>query len=345
MVILRSSPVILIASATRLLLVANNDPAVATKVASSGGITGTLLGTLIPLLPPYLPLIVVGLIIVRRPFLAAVAAGAMILVSPAQITWDWWLHGAHGVVPWWQSIQLQGWHKLVADIAMYLRNQEWPIWVACVAGLCAAASAPNGLRRVEDEKLMERVEEQLKRVLDGWAEEIRSGERDFFKVKIGRKKFFLPKESLSEDDFYVQWRRPLLEKAQQQRRNKPLWRVLWSIALGAIAVPLVGLVMQFYTIPIIAVNPGILARSMWLPSEVITVKEQPQPTVGYVLSTSDGWFVVLTERNRAIEYIPADKVTARSVCAADENHMPSGRPLVRLYGASNTVSPQCPSTP
>jgi len=75
------------------------------------------------------------------------------------------------------------------------------------------------------------------------------------------------------------------------------------------------------------------------------VNGQSQPTVGYVLSTSDKWFVVLTERDRTIDYIKADDVTKRRVCAVDSRHVSSGRPLVVLTGASNKSSSLCPNVP
>lgn len=78
------SPVaILIASATRLLIVANYDTTTATSIAAAGGLAGTLLGTVVPLFPAFLPYVVVGLVALRRPGLAVLAGLAAAVVSPA----------------------------------------------------------------------------------------------------------------------------------------------------------------------------------------------------------------------------------------------------------------------
>ena len=74
MIALALSPlVILIASGTRLLVMANYDTTTATTVAASGGLGETLLGTIVPLLPPFLPAVCVILAIFREWFLLAFA--------------------------------------------------------------------------------------------------------------------------------------------------------------------------------------------------------------------------------------------------------------------------------
>ncbi|MFD2471399.1 hypothetical protein [Amycolatopsis silviterrae] len=82
--LLLSPSVLAVAVATRLLLMANLDPMVAMKIATTGGLVGTLVGTIVPLLPPFLPLFVVWLAIARRYFLAFMAAMSTTLVSPAK---------------------------------------------------------------------------------------------------------------------------------------------------------------------------------------------------------------------------------------------------------------------
>lgn len=87
MIALALSPlVILIASGTRLLVMANYDTTTATTVAASGGLGETLLGTIVPLLPPFLPAVCVILAIFRQWFLLAFAGLSTAIVSPAYAT-------------------------------------------------------------------------------------------------------------------------------------------------------------------------------------------------------------------------------------------------------------------
>jgi hypothetical protein len=346
MAILRSSPVILIASATRLLLVANYDPVVATKIASSGGVTGTLLGTLIPLLPVYLPIIVVMLIVTRRFLLALAATGSMVLVSPARTSLDAWIDGMrnrwHTLKPW-----LSGAHKLSQDeistaithVIFRLVSDQWPLWIGGTACIFAFASAPKKLHWRNQDEMREMVKKKIEDFKEGWTDKLKvSGYRV---TERDRSEW----RDRSEE---VEWRKPLLDRERRKRLITPIWRALYGIALATIAVPLVGLVMQFYVIPVSGVDPGRIARSVWLPTENITVKTtggQTKATVGYVLATNDKWFVVLTEKHRTIEYIQADSVTARNVCSVDSPLKGKGSPLVELAGVADAPSPPCPNAP
>ena len=90
--LLLSPVVLLVASATRLLIVCDYDAQAAATVAATGGLTGTLLGTTIPLLPALLPALVLFLLVARRWVLASVMAAMTAVISPAYSTfgdaWD-----------------------------------------------------------------------------------------------------------------------------------------------------------------------------------------------------------------------------------------------------------------
>jgi hypothetical protein len=131
--------VVIVASAVRLLLVANGNPVVATKIASTGGVVGTLLGTLIPLLPAFLPLIVVGLLVALRWHLAALAIGAMVLVSPAITTWtqgwcDLWDRLAPAAKAWGHELR----HRATFGAGLehpflVLVHHPWTLWLGGAA--------------------------------------------------------------------------------------------------------------------------------------------------------------------------------------------------------------------
>lgn len=76
---------LLLISATRLLMVADDRPTTAVAIASSGGYVNTLLGTLIPILPIFIPYIALILLFFRRFILSAIAFLAAAFISPAQV--------------------------------------------------------------------------------------------------------------------------------------------------------------------------------------------------------------------------------------------------------------------
>jgi hypothetical protein len=76
-------------------------------------------------------------------------------------------------------------------------------------------------------------------------------------------------------------------------------------------------------------------RQPWLPAEIISLASG-QNIVGYVLSKSDGWFIVLQESNRNIYYFPAGRVTKQEVCQLEP--MNNERPIIDLFNAPTTTS-------
>src|SRR5262249_18312678 len=53
---------------------------------------------------------------------------------------------------------------------------------------------------------------------------------------------------------------------------------------------------------------------MWLPHERLTLKDQADPVIGYVVNDNGGWFTVLRSGTRKISRIPSDDVVGRLVC-------------------------------
>lgn len=79
-------------------------------------------------------------------------------------------------------------------------------------------------------------------------------------------------------------------------------------------------------------------RQPWLPAEVLTLKSGTTRT-GYVLTTKDGWFSVMNEKSRQVEFIAASEVVGRRVCSL--NPGTSIRPFIPLDGASANHAPRC----
>ncbi|WP_329072567.1 hypothetical protein [Amycolatopsis sp. NBC_01480] len=328
--LLLSPSVVAIAVATRLLLIANLDPTVAMKIATTGGLVGTLVGTVVPLLPPFLPLFVVWLVIARRYFLAVMAAVSTILVSSAKVTWR------------------EGWQHILDQGPAFLPVQyTYPgLWVVALLSLIAAwAATPKPLRWPSIDALEKDIEEKVRKI-DNEATKIDLLQEGFNHV-TGRREFTsvdLPymKATPQQRREWIALERDVLRLDEKDKRRRNVkWRVLYAMAVAAFSVPLVGVVAEFYVIPATGSDPAFILRRPWVPPEIVTTKAG-RPIVGYVLSTADKWFTVLVEKDRTVSYIAADNVIGRSVCTLDPGVSASAGPLVRLRGVTGPNSKPCP---
>jgi hypothetical protein len=192
------------------------------------------------------------------------------------------------------------------------------------------------------------VQKQVKELEETESEVVLVTEDDHQPSKVREHTIQLPASYDSEkQNLLRRWRiakRAELRESEQAKRRQRQWqRVAYSVLLGLIAIPVARAVMQFYDIPFTNIDPGPLVRRMWLPAEKLTVAAPGQPTVtvGYVLSTSDKWFVIITEPARTIEYVKSDSVLHRDVCAVDQYDESPQPPLVRLQGAQVNHSQPC----
>lgn len=124
-----------------------------------------------------------------------------------------------------------------------------------------------------------------------------------------------------------------------------MWRWFIGRGLSSIAIILacaysVILVDTIYRIPFAGGLVSDALRRPWLPAEEVQVSSSGDPLVGYVLSTSDGWHVLLQEKTRQITYIKSADVIARTVCRIEQ----PGRfhaPLIKLQGVDPTRTLTC----
>lgn len=107
-----------------------------------------------------------------------------------------------------------------------------------------------------------------------------------------------------------------------------------------VSLALIPSVMQLY--PLHKNSFGVeQLRQPWLPAETITFTSH-QEIIGYVLSSSSDWLVVLMENNRKIVYYHASEVTSQQVCQIE--HTGPMKPLVTLIPTAtirNAMVPQC----
>lgn len=117
--------------------------------------------------------------------------------------------------------------------------------------------------------------------------------------------------------------------------------VAFGLACGVICVFGLLFMHSVYRVPFDANYASQIARRPWLPAEEVVV-ESGDRYVGYVISTTDGWFLLVNESNRALEYLPAESVVDRRVCTPESYDLEYRAPLVALPGAGAPSGRVCP---
>ncbi|MBW0103661.1 hypothetical protein [Pseudonocardia sp. KRD291] len=120
------------------------------------------------------------------------------------------------------------------------------------------------------------------------------------------------------------------------------WQFVRRLTVVIAVVPIVASGMLFvdavYRVPFDVNYLSRVARTPWTPAEIVTTRTG-QIGVVYVMSISNGWFVVMRNFDRSIEYVKADQVTARRVCAVYDETEPL--PLIIPRGARQHTAPPC----
>lgn len=115
-----------------------------------------------------------------------------------------------------------------------------------------------------------------------------------------------------------------------------------AIFLAVLASSLIlPYVWNIYPIPRTIGYYSALISQPWLPAERITVGSDAL-VIGYTLSASDTWVIILDARTRTIRYVPAADVTGRLVCQLNSEHLIASNPSP-LVPLSTVRTPQLPS--
>jgi hypothetical protein len=116
------------------------------------------------------------------------------------------------------------------------------------------------------------------------------------------------------------------------------------IALGVVygVICTAGLLFTqaVYNVPFDIDSMSQVLRRPWLPAEEITTNDGAVH-VGYVISTSDGWFLILNEQDRSLDYVVAGSVTARKTCTPQEYRTEYRPPLIELRGGRQPNNRPC----
>lgn len=116
--------------------------------------------------------------------------------------------------------------------------------------------------------------------------------------------------------------------------------VLFGLACGVICTFGLLFMLAVYRVPFNVDYASQIARRPWLPAEEIQTKSDEE-RVGYVISTADGWFLLMNESERSLEYIPADEVVSRVVCTPRSYSVEYRSPLIDIRGSGKPAGEIC----
>jgi hypothetical protein len=107
-------------------------------------------------------------------------------------------------------------------------------------------------------------------------------------------------------------------------------RLFKGVLVALLIAPLPLFVQKVYQVPFDPAIASEVARRPWLPVEEIALKTHGS-RLGYTLATKDGWYLILNEGDRTVEYFPATEVVGRRVCSLSEQEdqlpaVPIGEP-------------------
>jgi hypothetical protein len=297
---------LLFVTGTRLLVISNYDTTTATTVASAMGAVSTFLGTIIPLLPSFLPLLILVFLVARKFIPAIFVAVATAFVSPKYASPSEARHEA------W--IRLEAVKRLADEYADYLigHRNEWS----------KVPRLPYQAWQHRDQGLAT-LNQLWTYLLHDWRWQSLSYAG--LALLLARRS---GKEWATKQDF--------------ARSFVGSYRTtLHPIVMALVCFLSINALEPMYRVPHDWRTVGYIAHQPWIPAEVVTLKSGP-PHAGYVLSTKDGWLVLLKEPERTIEYIPADTVRAREVCTAFSLQDGKTLPLIEIHGVSHAAVGQCP---
>ncbi len=323
---------LLLISAARLIIVSDYNTTTAVTVASSGGFINTLLGSVIPLVPLFIPYLALLLLLFRRYLLSLLTFVFAAYITPSPIS----LADALGLAraDWQQLVgQVSAFRMLAAMlvllvlVVLWAYNRSLPEAVSAVGAAVLAVALllaepsgaqPGPVRQAgaHEQRLVAQVSAGLHGPYGVSAGRIIIIVIVFLVIAACFGLYRAPEETRSLLAAYA---------------GRLPW--LLNISVAAVAtVAFLPYVYNIYPIPHRSSYYATVAHTMWLPTEKLTL-ESGRIEYGYVLTSSDGWFTVLTAPGRTIAYIPAEDVAGRSVCQPESERQPQPYPplVTTLY--------------
>jgi hypothetical protein len=115
---------------------------------------------------------------------------------------------------------------------------------------------------------------------------------------------------------------------------------VYSVCVAAACGFFVLYVQNAYQVSFDKKGISEIVRRPWLPAEEIKLSSG-NTLVGYTLSSSVGWQVVLIEPTRTIKYVRAAEVAERTVCHMTKAAKSSPPPLIEFDGVVPSGVPLC----
>lgn len=299
------SPVgLLFISTARLIIVSDFNTTTAVTIASSGGYINTLLGSVIPLIPIFIPYLALLLLLFRRFLLSVLAFAFSAYITPSPIS----LGDAVALVraDWRQLIMQVSSFRLAAVLLAFLAlllvwgyQRSFAEGLSAVlvlaVGIALLLAAPGG-SLARPLRLASANEHRLAAHLPPGL--YLSGPHIWVLLSVV---LFLIILSCIGIDYIPRGIPEFLA-----------WMTSVVIAVAA-TIAFLPYVYDVYPIPRHNSFYATVAHTMWLPAERLALSSGKMD-YGYVLSSSSGWFTVLSEPSRTIAYLPVANVLARSVC-------------------------------
>jgi hypothetical protein len=120
-------------------------------------------------------------------------------------------------------------------------------------------------------------------------------------------------------------------------RNFQLWQ-LGRPSLRAIPIQLLLICMVLSPLGVVAKDALFV---MWLPREMLLLKDDHEPLVGYVLEDKEGWMSVLKTVERKVVRIDSDRIIGRTLCRKNYHESIWQFSYRRIAGVDTRVTP-CP---
>lgn len=324
------SPVgLLLLSSARLIIISDFNATTATTVAASGGYVNTLLGSVIPLLPVFIPYVALLLLLFRNFVLSIIAFVFTVFVTPTSLQLPVTLRFArsdeHQLLAWFN-----GDRYVTIFIAVFIG-----IAALIYTGSFAEAVATLVIAAVTLALLL-MMPIRLP-PLPPTLYFVGTTEQQIVSLLINDRTALAIVLLL----IFIIWVWVALDSGGLPSLNLAMALTTFVAVLATLA--LLPYISNFYPLPGHRSYYVEVLRAPWLPAEKIRMSTGLVYN-GYVLSTDNGWFIVLLAHERRIVYLPANDVVERTVCqTSTPGQPPQRKPLIPLFYVAPPRLPACPS--
>jgi hypothetical protein len=310
-------------SAFRLIVISHFNTTTAITVATSGGYVNTIIGSVIPLIPVLVPYLAIVLLISRYYLVSAITFAFAIFITPTPL-----------LLP-----VTEHFYKLdKSELLSRFSGDRWTtlilaLVIVVVVWACtgSAVEAIGALAICAITAALVFIAVSFPSDLPGPLHGAAATESRIF----------------ANANPAVLWLVVLIFAiivAFTAREDPGVALRLLTIVVSVVAaIALFPYIYNLYPLPSHRSYYVNVLETPWLPAEELGLKSGLIYT-GYVLSTDNGWFVVLLNTTRRIAYIPAGEVVFRTTCQPQSaGPAELGAPLVPIFYARPPDVAACPA--